>query len=491
MKQWGFIAIVLIVAIPFLAFGVSLDRYPQFYFDEPFLNYPAIRYLEGRGLTYQVSAFAPHGDTVFAYHGPFYPWLQVVIFRLLGVSQFASRIPNFLGAHLAILVLSLSLARRGLWGTAFALALAWAGDRASLEVMIGRMDGMALLFLALGLLGLVRALERQSLRWAALTGGLLGTAVGFHPICAYFVMTALLLFGLLSPAGRKGKMILGCVAGGLIPAALFAWCWSPHLLWSIEQFRWSSRYQAGMRSQESFAKLIRVLHWSRYWWVGLVATIALFFLPVILKGWFTGRPLRLKESRDLLWATAAGFSFTGLLVSVSSAKHPYYLVYFTPWPLIALGVLVESLGEEYRRLRNVAVAVGVLLFLCWVPSLLWNAMRFREAAIHRDKLDQAVFAGKLAGLIPAEARVTGSPELFLVARKAGLNFTPLTWFHERTEVPGETWIVLSREDCRQGDSIELRNLAARVVIFEGEAFPGTAELEYPFTVYGPIRATVK
>ena len=490
-KRWGAFGIVLIVAIPFLAFGASLDRYPPFYVDEPFLNYPAIRYLEGRGLTYQVSSKAPHADTVFAFHGPFYPWLQVVTFRLLGVTQFASRTPSFMGAHLAVLVLSLSLARRGLWKTALVVALAWVGDRSSQEVMIGRMEGMAFLFLSLGMLSLVRALERQSPRWSGLTGGLLGMAVGFHPICVYFVITALVLLGFLTPAGRKGKMILGCVAGGLVPAALFAWCWSPHLLWSIEQFRWSSRYQIGTHSRDNFGKLMRVLHWSRYWWVGLVCTVTLFILPVIGKGWMTGRPVGLTKGRDALWAAAAGFSCAGLFVSISSAKHPYYLVYFTPWPLIALGVLVESWAGQDRRLRNVALAFGSLLFLCWVPSLLWNAMRFRETVLHRDKLDQVVFARKLAGLIPPGERVTGSPELFLVARKAGLKFTPLPWFHERIEVPAGTWIVLSREDRLEGNAIEPGNLAARAVTYEGEAFPGATQLEYPFSIFSPFRTTAE
>jgi 4-amino-4-deoxy-L-arabinose transferase-like glycosyltransferase len=354
------------------------------------------------------------------------------------------------------------------------------------------MEGMALLFLALGLLSLVQALERQSTRWSALTGGLLGTAVGFHPICVYFVMTALILIGFLTPAGRKGKMLLGCVAGGLVPAALFVWCWSPHLLWSIEQFRWSSRNQVGSHVQQvNVAKLMRVLHWSRYWWVSLVATVALFFLPVLAKGWITGRPIRMKKDRELLWAAAAGFSFAGLLVSISSAKHPYYLVFFTLWPLIGLGVLVESLAEEDRRLRNMALAVGVMLFLCWVPSLLWNVMRFRETVLYRDKLNQAVFARRLAGLIPSGARATGSPELFLIARKAGLNFTPLPWFPERTEVPADTWIVLSREDRLEGDAIAPESLTDRVVTYEGAAFPGATQLEYAFSVFGPKRATVK
>jgi 4-amino-4-deoxy-L-arabinose transferase-like glycosyltransferase len=385
-----FVGCILAATVASLCFGLNLDRYPLYYADEPYFSYPALRYLEGKGLTYQVSAYQPRGKSLYAMHGPFFPWLQVLTFRILGTSQFSCRLPNFLGAYLAVMVLCLSLIRRGAWWTAavLALALAWVGDRSSQEVLIGRMDGLALLFLATGLLGLVRVLDRQSPRWAAVCGCLLGTAVGFHPMCVQFVMVAMLLLAYRASGVSRWKLPLAFAAGGLIPAALFVWCWSPDLVGSIEQFRWASRFQAASRSRDDIAKFLRVLRWSRYWWAGLVATVMLFFLPIVVGGLITGRPLKLSRDTASLWVGSAGFSLAGLSVLLSSAKHPYYLVYFTVWPVIGLGVLVESMAKEDKRVRNAALGLGALLFLCWLPSLLWNSLRFREMMLYRGNLDQ-------------------------------------------------------------------------------------------------------
>jgi hypothetical protein len=152
------IVTALVLVLPFLMYLVSLDRYPLYYEDEPFFSEPAVRYLSGKSFAYRVSAQAPFGDLVFAAHSPFFPWLQVEVIRLLGVNQFAARLAEYVSAYLAVGVLAAFMFRRGLWVTAVALALAWSGDRASQEVMLGRLEGLALLALVFGYIDLVRAL---------------------------------------------------------------------------------------------------------------------------------------------------------------------------------------------------------------------------------------------------------------------------------------------------------------------------------------------
>src|SRR5262245_26611376 len=80
----------------------SLGRLPAPYIDEPFFNYPAIRFLHGAGFNWANGPGQPSGDRLWALHGTFYPWLQVGTFSLLGISQFAARVPQWLAAHVAI-----------------------------------------------------------------------------------------------------------------------------------------------------------------------------------------------------------------------------------------------------------------------------------------------------------------------------------------------------------------------------------------------------
>ena len=118
---WAYAACVALVMAGFLAFGLNLNRYPLPYVDEAFFNYPAYRWIQGFGLTWPVSAAAPYADRLWAYHGPLYPWLQVVVFQVFGVSPMACRMPQFLAAHLAIALLAVSLLRRRLWMTAIGI----------------------------------------------------------------------------------------------------------------------------------------------------------------------------------------------------------------------------------------------------------------------------------------------------------------------------------------------------------------------------------
>jgi hypothetical protein len=180
-----------------------------------------------------------------------------------------------------------------------------------------------------------------------------------------------------------------------------------------------------------------------------------------------------------------GFSVAGLFSLLRSMMFPYYLVYFTVWPVIALGLLVDGLAADRRALRRAAVAVGAVVILCWAPSLLWNAMRAREAMRARGALDQRAFARRLAAVVPAGAPVTGTPELYLIARRAGLDFTPLTWFPEGEPVRPDAWIILSRKNRSEAIRVDPRSLEGRVVVFDGAAFPGVKYLGYPITVFGP------
>ena len=485
-KKLAYLASLCVFFVTFLGYGISLDRYPLYYVDEPFFNYPAIHHLEGGSLTYRVSPLQPHGDTVFAMHAPFYTQMQVLTFRLLGKDQFACRIPQYFSAYLAVLVLSVFLVRRGLWVPGLLLPLAWVGDRSAQEVLYGRMEGLALLFLALGLICLVKAMEGAAVRWAIACGILLGTAAGFHPNCVHFGAVAFILLGLWAPAGRRWMVMAGLAAGALIPTLLVAWCWSDDLPGAIEQFRWASRVHFTNGAVSTTARLLVVLGPSKFWWVGLVA-VALLSLPFMIDSLARRRPLGLAEEHKALVAAVFGFSLAGLLCVVLSVKFPYYLVYLSLWPVMAVSTFITVAPSAPRGWRKMAIGLAVLLFACWLPSLFWNVMRFREAVLFRARLDPAIFARSLASHIPPDVKVVGSPELFLIARKAGLDFAPLPWLSSGMEVPAGTWVVLTEDDPRERGRVAPDNLGARDIVFEGAAFPGTKYFEFPYVVFGPMR----
>jgi hypothetical protein len=138
---------ILLLLVFGIASGVSIDRYPLFYVDDAFFNFPAIRAAHGEQFLYQVSQDAPYANEVWAYHGPLYPNLQTVTFKLFGVNQATSRLPNFLAGWLAVLLLASFLIRRGYHFAPLIFSVLWIGDRATQELMYGRMDGLALLCL--------------------------------------------------------------------------------------------------------------------------------------------------------------------------------------------------------------------------------------------------------------------------------------------------------------------------------------------------------
>ena len=485
MKTKIFCAFVL--AISFASFAKSLDRYPLYFIDEPFYNYPSIHYLDGGGLTYRTTSRAPHADTIVAYHSPLFPWVQVVTFKYIGISEFACRLPEYLAAHLGLLTLCLFLSGRGLGKSAMVLAVAWVGDRALLEVLTGRMDGIVLFLLALGFVGLVKTLEGGSVRWGMACGLFLGFAAGFHPMAVLFPAVAVGLLGMRLPTDRRAGVVLGFVAAGLIPLALVLWCWSSDLWGALEQFRWAARFQKDSHAEHDLGKLLDLLRWSRYWFIALVATVVLYLVPVSVRGMITGGPAATREDHRSLRASAVGFSVAGLFCILLSVKFPYYLIYFSTWAVMGLCIAVETMPPG-RRVRSAGGVFLAMLALAWVPSFLWNALRFRESVLYYRTLDQARFAGRLSAMIPGGVKVMGSPPLFIIARNARLDFTPLAWFDEPTEVAPETWLLLTEEDWLKANRVRSSDQASRSLVYRGPAFPEASGgwFDYPIVILGPV-----
>ncbi len=482
--RWATVTCYGLIVMSWCLYGFSLDRYPLPFVDEPFYNYPAIRFLEGEGLTYKVSDAAPHGDTLWSYHAPFFPRLQVATYSLLGISEYAHRLPQYLAAHLAIFVLCRFLLRRGLFWSALILAVAWLGDRSSQEVLYGRMEGIYLLCLAGGFVFLARTTQQASLRDSAAAGLCLGTATGFHPVTLGFCAFGVGWLAWLST--RRRASAAAFVAGCLVPLGLMLACWLPSLSASLEQFLWNASVVRSGTLGEKFLSLFEVLRWSRYWAAGLGLLTLFWLMPLAVRRCWSRAAFHQLPAAEPVWILAAWFAVVGLLsllVFAGAAVYPYYLVLFTVWPILALAVLGESRCLQ-SALQFAFWPVAVLVLLCWLPSLAWNALRFRESWAHFDQLDRTACARHLARVVPPGAELTGSPDLFLIARKAGLNFKPLPWYGRHTRVAPDAWILLKETDLIDPIRVAPTELKGRPML-RTVAFPNAKGLEYPLLLFRP------
>jgi len=186
----------------------------------------------------------------------------------------------------------------------------------------------------------------------------------------------------------------------------------------------------------------------------------------------------------IVFATSFGCGFLLLWWRVNFIR-PYYLVSFTIWPVIAILVTLES-GKLTGLWKCTLTFVLVLLLAGWLPSLMWNGMRFREMVLMYRQLDQKPFAQQLATLTPKGVKISGTPELFLVARAAQRGFIPLMTYGSNLTPPQDHWLFLLNKDCQPG-RLSPEALNQRPVVYEGFAFPEAqrAGSRMPFRVYGP------
>jgi hypothetical protein len=480
------VSCVAVLFLGFLSYIKFIDRYPVSYVDEPFFNWAAINALEGKSLTYNSSSRAPHRDRLWAYHSPFFPRMQVATFRLLGVGRFAARIPQYVASYIAISIICAFLMRRRLNASALIAAIAWLGDRSSQEVLYGRMEGLALLSVATGYVAILKYFETLSLRWAALVGLGLGSAVGFHPVTYPFVVASGLLLATSLRGTVRGRALIALVAGGMVPLALWLWCWMPDLSASFEQFRWHTRMVTRRSLGVGLGNLVDVLGWARYWFLMLVLAVITLLVPlVILRLSARGRATVLGDRRESAWFLACLFSVVGLICLCSSPLLPYYLVHFTVWPVLALSMTIEA-GLYPRRWRLWVHTVAALVVLGWLPSAAWNALRFREVVNLYRALDSRVFARQIGPTIPRGAPVMGTPELAMLAKEVGLNFSPLPWYPEQARVRPDAWLLLDEKEYRGPRYVAPESIACRRVILAADGFPGARPyLNCPFVLLGP------
>lgn len=475
--SWRRSAVALaVVCAGFLLWLLPLGRYPSFYEDEVFFVLPALRGAAGHPFVYAVSAKAPFAEQAWGYHGPLFPRLLELLFHVAGYSVALTRLPNVVGAWLAVLLVVLFLARRGYGYAGVLLAVLWCGDRATQEVLYARMDGLALLWLVAAFLLLRRAMEPQSGSVAErmiLCGVCCGLATLTNPMCVVFPLAIGALLVLTSRARLVWMLGVGLVLCG--PLLCVLWGGPAQEAWA--QFLWHSQYLS-RRDQllGSVVTMVRALRWSRYW----VLALGLYGAGVgVWLGVGLWRRTLLEDgtSRDL--AVAALFTVAALPCVIHRSTHPYYWVYFSLWPMLFLAIT----AERWPRRR---VAVLALLVLPWMASAAWTGLRLREAYRYRRALGDGFLQQLVREDVPAGAGLLTTPRLYSVPLRAGRRDLVVTsWMPEGVDPCPGCFLLMTAEDFAHADFIDGGDLQRRAVRYAGPAFPGAGPLAYPMVLLGP------
>lgn len=473
-RNFGNLSIALLV-VGGLLYGFSLDRYPGYYVDDAFFAFPAWKAALGSSFTYVVSSSAPYANEVWAYHGPILPHLLSLLFRLFGFSTAISRTPDFLGGWLAALLIVVFLKHRGYRYAGLGFAILWCGDRAPQELMYGRMEGLALLIVVLLWLSLRMACMRRCARFAMLAGILGGLATLTHPLCIVFGAVSLLLILYWA----SWRTALWFVFGGVLNLPLLLLLWRFEVRKAVTQFLWHARVQRGDTPLRTFLRMLPVLHWSKYWFVSLVVFAVACVLIAAVVLYRQGRKM---DERWFEFLLAASFSLASVQVLFRTSTFPYYIVYFSLWPMLCFVMLSERFWKQFRY-------VAAAMSLMWCISAGWNVMRLRESFIFHSKLSKRFLYAELRKDVPVSAKIETIPALYSVPIEAGFpNYDLTAWSDEKQDVCASCYLLITSSEFDQPRYIASANLQQRKVIYAGPAFPGAGPLAYPIVVLSPEAA---
>ena len=468
---------ICVVLCGVLCFGYSLDRYPSFYVDDVVFAFPALQAARGGPFAFPGGdPRIPYVNQVWAYHGPVLPNLELCLFRLFGFHLFATRLPNFLGGWLAVLLLVLFLNRRGYRYAGFLFAVFWCGDRAVEELLYGRMDGIALLAVVLLFVRVDRYCERRSATDAWLGGFLAGFGVLVHPLCAIFGLVAFLVVAFRGRVRGAGRFCLGAAIN--IPLLLVLWHFHPVESWA--QFHFVATALNKITGVNRLSKAVAVLRWSRYWFLSLLV-VAVCCASASL--WMLLR--KVKASFDPGWnrdfALASLFCGAALTLLIRSSFYPYYIIYFSVWPMLCGVILIERFWPRFR-------VIAIVWLLIWCSSAAWNLLRLREPLKFYSKLSHQFLVRELSQDVPIDATVMTSSELYAIPIEANyVHRTLLTFDPTEQDACARCFLLIPQTMFDKADYIQRSNLQQRNILYAGPAFPGAGVLQYPVVILSPKR----
>ena len=467
-------------AIVFLLWAYSLGRYPAFYCDDAYYVYAGLRSYLGGPFAYPLTLSAPYGNVIWSYAGPLFIHFEKLLFQIFGFSIAMTRLPNFLGGWLAAGLMVFWLFRRGYALGGCLLAILWCGCRATLEMLYGRMDGLALLFMALTFLTVEQTLRKPSSNFSAyafLAGIFSGLALLTNPTCVFAVGGILLLTLYL----RRFKASAAIVIGILVTLPLLYVWLDGHLREAYIQFQWSRTYLKGTPFS-SLLQVISILRWGQAWVIALVLFSA---VVVAVTCWQIMRHRVALDTEGQQRLLAAVFVLGGLCAFLHGGTRPFYLIYFSLWPMLFLAMMTDRNWH-----RPSAKAIFVVMFLAWLPCAAWQALRLRESLKYHRALALATLQQQIAKNVPADATLLTSPDVYAVPFVTGHpNSHPLPWYEIESESCPTCYVLLDREDLDKAPHDPRLGLANRRVLYSGPAFPDAGPLHEPVLLLSPEQPT--
>ena len=465
-------ASVWIIVLGSLLYGLPLARFPQFSSQEAFFAYQALKASRGGSLVYAASIHAPNAQQIWAYHGPVLPYLNELLFRLFGFSTLLSRLPDFIGGWLAALLVVLFLNKKGFRYAGFVFAVLWCGSYTTRLLDLGRMEGLALLVLALSFIALDHALATGKSRSFVICGIAAGFAVLVNPICVLFAIADLSLAWLL---GAR-KAILLFIAGVVLCGPLLLLMWHFRVRASWQQFRWHTEHLRNHNHKQALLDFMHLVpNLDKAWVVGLAIFALVTAFVAIAVVWKRKGDLDL-DDRTIVIATGLGFA--GLVAFCVGPMFPYYLVCFLVWPMLC----VSMLAEKYRVRFQVA---AVILGSFWVLSAADSAHQLlNEARTYRSFNKQLLYQ-TVHDNVPAGSVIETTPRYYGTPLHAGLTrFGLTTWFTEDEDACPSCYLLMSEPEFT-GVRVLKANVAQRKILYDGPAFPTAHVQKYPFVLLSP------
>jgi 4-amino-4-deoxy-L-arabinose transferase-like glycosyltransferase len=283
-------------------------------------------------------------------------WAIAAAFRMLGVTEFAARLPSALAA-VATVALTFVLGRT-LLGPRRAAIAAVAVATAPLVMVFARLAIFDMLLTALVTAALLCLLEARrtgdAWRWWPLAGLAMGLAV----LCKGPVGVAVPLLawmagrGALPPAPRRAGAAAAIAAVGLFAAIVLPWLARVH---AIEPA--FLRYALFDETLDRFTSVERfhrggppyyyavVLAWAGGVWGPLLVAV----VPVLWRRWRAGDP----DAATIAFATRAALAIV-LLFTCSASKLPQYVL-----PALVPLALLVAIGVAAAPARLVGVLRGL------------------------------------------------------------------------------------------------------------------------------------
>jgi hypothetical protein len=162
-----------------------------------------------------------------------------------------------------------------------------------------------------------------------------------------------------------------------------------------------------------------------------------------------------------------------------STMYPYYIVYFSLWPMLCMVMLAEGHWRKFRPLT-------IVLAIIWCSSATWNLLRLREAIYNYPQLSKRFLFAELKDNVPDDAEIVTTPELYSVPIEAGYKHYGLTTsFQEHQDVCHNCFLLMTSGEFQAGNFVSRSNLDQRKVIYSGPAFPHAIQMTYPIVLLSP------